>query len=434
MLGAQMPEVVLACNQLGMGGTERGMALQARVLRDSDLDLRIASVGGAGPLRGVLEQAGLRVDVANHDLSRLTDIIRGADIVVHLRPGDAAPLLPEACRRARIPHMIDWNMFGQVDRSADEPGFACHLFISKTIALRYRERVRDHGAAFHDRHRVQYLPVDPRLRELAPDRERACARFGLDPQRPVVGRGGRADDTKWRNLLVDMIPLVIREVPDAQLLLVGATPAKVKRLQRRGVLDRCVLVDQQPDEELIAASYSACDVFVSASEIGESQGLAILEAMSLGVPVVTCSTPWADNAQIEFVEHGRSGLIANHPRPFAEAVAAVLQDRTLRDRLGTGARAAVSSQFDPVRLARQLEQLFTSILSGAPAPADWSPSPEDVEAFATEYARRQRLQYRPLSPLERLEAKRARLWETVDRMRRRLSVRPYSRRAPLSRY
>ena len=163
-------------------------------------------------------------------------------------------------------------------------------------------------------------------------------------------------------------------MPDAQLLFVGATPAKVRRLRRLGVLDRCTLLEPTLDEARLAAFYAACDVFVSASEIGEAQGLANLEAMSFGVPVVTCSMPWADNAQVEFVEHGRTGLIANHPRPFAEAVAALLLDAKLRERLGAEARATVARRFDPRIQARQLERLFTGLLNEGRVPSEWAPS------------------------------------------------------------
>ena len=133
--------------------------------------------------------------------------------------------------------------------------------------------------------------------------------------------------------------------------------------------------------------------------------------MSFGVPVVTCSMPWADNAQVEFVEHGRTGLIANHPRPFAEAVAELLLDAKQRDRLGANARATVCEQFDPRTQARQLERLFTGLLNEGRVPSQWAPSLADVDAFAPEYARRATLQYRPLRPRERVEAQATRLRE-----------------------
>ena len=212
------------------------------------------------------------------------------------------------------------------------------------------------------------------LRERAPDRSAAKAALGLDPERPVVGRVGRAADAKWRDLLVDMVPELLRLAPEAQVVFVGATPAKRRRLTRLGVIDRCLLLEPTADEERLATITAACDVSVGASRIGESLGLANLEAMSLGIPVVTCSTPWADNAQVEFVEHGVTGLIANHPRPFAEAVATLLDDDELRERLGRAAAALVAERFDVGALSAQLERLCVSLADDGRVPDEWDPA------------------------------------------------------------
>lgn len=399
------PTVVFASNLLGIGGTEKGMMLQALAIDRERFDVRIVGILGSGPREAQLREAGFRVDVCDGDRQKLVQALRGADVVVVLRQGTPEPLLPSAAQEAGVGHLVEWNIFGHVDPTPDEARFDVHLLISQMILLRYRDRLGGtHGPEFHDRHRVQYLPLDPALVEHAPEPRAARELLGLDPDRPVVTRVGRAGDGKWRNLLVDMVPSLLEQVPEAQILFVGATESKVARLRKRGVLDRCVLIEPTLDQDRLAAFYAASDVFVAAAEIGESQGLAIAEAMSLGIPVVTSSTPWADNAQIEFVEHGVTGLVANHPAPFAEAVATLLRDDTLRARLGTAAREHVTRILDPGVQVRQLERLFESLVADGRPPAEWSPSPEEVEAFAGEYTRRLGLEQRALTPRERAEA------------------------------
>ena len=384
-------DLVFATNALGIGGTERGLVAAATAIRNERLRPRAVGILEGGPRAAALEEAGLRVDVAGGDESRLAEILRGADVVIVMRQGIAEPLLPAAARRAGVPHLVEWNQFGHRDRSEDERSFACHLFVSQMIELRYRRMVGDDTPVFHNRHRVQYLPVDDTVRRLAPPRPEAKEALGLDPDRPVVGRIGRAADAKWRDLLVDMVPELLRLASEAQIMFVGATPAKRRRLAHRGVLDRCLLLDPTSDERRLATITSACDVSVGAARIGESLGLANLEAMSLGIPVVTCSTPWADNAQVEFVEHGVTGLIANHPRPFAEAVASLVHDGELRARLGDAAARLVRECFKPGALTAQLERLCISLADEGRVPAEWSPSPEAVEVFAREYERRSAL-------------------------------------------
>ncbi len=413
-------ELVLASNALGIGGTEKGLATQALALDPDRVRARVVGIREGGVRKAGLESAGLRVDVASGDRGRLADALRGADVVIVARQGKAEPLLPAAAADAEVPHLVEWSQFGHVDRSSDRSRFACHLFVSKMIALRYRRRIGDASARFGDRHRVHHHAVDPGIRERAPERRQAKLALGLDPDRPVVTRLGRAADWKWRDMLVDMVPELLRITPDAQIVLVGATPAKRRRLARRGVLERCTLIEPTSDENRLATILGATDVLASASQIGESQGIANLEAMSLGVPVVTCSTPWADNAQIEFVQHGVNGLVANHPRPFGEAVALLARDRELRERLGRAAAATVDRHLTPADLARQLERLCESLLERGRPPAEWDPSPAQVDAFAAEYERRLGMQLRALDARERVEAELTRLRERAGRARDRL--------------
>jgi len=423
-------DVVFASNALGIGGTERGMIAQALAMDPARIRARVVGIFEGGVREGQVEAAGLRVEVADGEAERLTEALRGADVVIVSRQGITEPLLPAAARAAGVPHLVEWSQFGHVDLSDDEAAFSCHLFVSQTIELRYRGLVDDPSPSFHRRHRVQHLPVERRLRELAPDRASAKESLGLDPDRPVVGRVGRAEDWKWRDLLVDMLPELFRRVPEVQVVFLGATPAKRRRLRRRGVLERCTLIEPTDDDARLAAIYAACDVFVGASQIGETLGLANLEAMSMGIPVVTCSTPWADNAQVEFVEHGVTGLVANHPRPFAEAVALLLSDEELRVRLGGAARALIEAEFDPDPLAEQVERLCFSLVESGDVPDEWIPSPAAVDAFAAVYEMRQALELRPLTRLERIQAaltrrreRAGRIWHTLRTGRGRSAAR-----------
>jgi hypothetical protein len=170
------------------------------------------------------------------------------------------------------------------------------------------------------------------------------------------------------------------------------------------VLDRVRCLEASSDPRRLASFYRAADVFASASSIGESFGLAIAEAMALGVPVVTSSTPWTDNAQVEVLDNGVNGWLANHPRVFAEALADLLGDDARRQAFGAAAREKVERCFHPVALTRQLERLFESLVCSGSAPQEWSPSEADRAAFEDDYPRRAAAQFRELAPAEQREA------------------------------
>jgi glycosyltransferase involved in cell wall biosynthesis len=408
--------VVYVSNALGIGGTERSLVNFARRLDRSRFAARAVTVHEDGPRRVELEREGIPVACAHGDAGRLAELLRDADVVHVFRHGIHEPIVPAAARQAGVRTLVETNIFGAVDTSPDERDFACHLFISKMCLLRYHAWTGGADPAFDERHRVLYLPVElERLRAGAPERAEAKRMLGLDPERPVVGRVGRAADLKWRTLLIDMAPHLLRLRPDAQLLYVGITPAKRRRLERLGLLDRVSLPDGgTAEDDRLAVIYAACDVSIGAAAIGESLGLATAEAMAFGIPAVTCSTPWADNAQLELVENGRTGWIANHPRPFAEAVAGLLEDPDARARLGAAAAEHVRRLLGPAPLTRQLERLYDSLVAGAGVPSDWSPSPLEVEEFAKDYPRRAREQFRPLTARERAEARAERLRERAQ--------------------
>ena len=397
--------------ELGLGGTAKGMVSVATRLDRRRFDVRVISYGLDGPRRAEIERTGVPVTLVTP--GELADELAGVDIVHVYRHGIAEPLVPAACAHAGVPVLIESNIFGAHDRSADERRFKCHLFLSMMCLMRYRAK---HGGApdFDERHRVLYLPVEgAALRAASPGRDEACRQLGLDPARPVVGRLGRAADLKWRDLLVDMVPHLLDRVPEAQVVFVGATDAKRERLKRLGIADRVRLIEPVADARALATLYAACDVVVNASMIGESQGLVIAEAMALGLPVVTCSTPWADNAQIEFVQNGETGWVANHPREFAEAVTDLLTNPERRAAFGAAGRGLVDRVLDPDVLTRQLEQLYLHHLSGGTV--HWRPTTEEVAEFTHGYAHRARAAFRALSAREQIEARAAREQETLIR-------------------
>ncbi|MGI8460344.1 MAG: glycosyltransferase family 4 protein [Solirubrobacterales bacterium] len=403
----------MTVNSLPLGGTQKALQTHALELVRSGHEVRVVAVGEGGPRAKRLSDGGAEVVIADGNRHRLAEMLQGADVVHMYRDGIGERMAPAACRAAGIELLVESNIFGAVDVSPDEAQFSCHLLPSKFCALRYRWRTGIEMAPFHARHRVSYWPVDvDRIRGNAPPPDQAKRALGLDPTRPVVGRIGRADDRKWRNIIVDMVPHLLELVPEVQVAMVGATPAKLRRLERLGVLDRTRLFEPTADEAELAAMYAACDVFVTAAEIGESHSYAIEEAMTLGVPVVTCSTPWVDNAQIEQIDEGVTGHVANHPRAFAEAVASIVSDPERRRRLGEAGRRKAESLYDSKPLTEQLVRLYDSLLRDGSVPEEWSPDLEEVDAFEQEYERRLTAQYRTPTPKERREIE-------IDRIRER---------------
>jgi glycosyltransferase involved in cell wall biosynthesis len=102
-----------------------------------------------------------------------------------------------------------------------------------------------------------------------------------------------------------------------------------------GVRDRVQIVTDA-DDAALDEWYRRCQVFVlpsvQAGELFEGFGLVYLEAMARGRPVIGC---WNTGAE-EPIQDGVQGLLVpqRDPAALADALAQVLADRGLRERLG----------------------------------------------------------------------------------------------------
>ena len=154
---------------------------------------------------------------------------------------------------------------------------------------------------------------------------------------------GRVEPLKGLDILVSAMA-GLRDSTDARLVMVGGMleqDGEIKRLQSLAralrIADRVTFTGAVKQAELPATRYlSAADVFVMPS-YHESFGLAALEAMACGVPVVASRVGGLKT----FIRNGETGyLIPWHcPEPFAQRLEVLLANPSLRQSMGRAARA-----------------------------------------------------------------------------------------------
>lgn len=188
-------------------------------------------------------------------------------------------------------------------------------------------------------------PRDPALR----------AELGAGPDDVLVGILGRIDIDKGIGVLVDALAGLAD--PRVRLVVVGAAYSEGEAYERQvrshaaEVLgDRVRFVGRRSDTPAILRSL---DVLVNASR-AEPFGLSVLEAQASGTAVVGS----AAGGIPEFVEDGRTGLLAPHGDIAAlrSALARLADDPGLRDRLGRAGleqapRFSVESRADEMAAA-----------------------------------------------------------------------------------
>jgi glycosyltransferase involved in cell wall biosynthesis len=103
--------------------------------------------------------------------------------------------------------------------------------------------------------------------------------------------------------------------------------------------------------------YAEADMFVLPTR-GDAFGLAILEAMAAGLPIITTNI----SAIPEIVTDGKNGLLItpDNPDALARRVERLLNDRSLRLQMGVEARKTAAEKFSAKRHSERLEEVFAT--------------------------------------------------------------------------
>jgi predicted ATP-dependent Lon-type protease len=84
--------------------------------------------------------------------------------------------------------------------------------------------------------------------------------------------------------------------------------------------------------------------------------------MAAGKPVIVNSTPWADNAQIELVDNGKTGLIANTPKTYAEAVVYLINNKKEAKKMGLAGQEKVKNEYNAEKITNCLQKIYLDLI------------------------------------------------------------------------
>jgi 1,2-diacylglycerol 3-alpha-glucosyltransferase len=183
------------------------------------------------------------------------------------------------------------------------------------------------------------------------------ATFGIPAGAPLLVFVGRLAREKNAGLLVAALAAL---PSDTWLLLVGDGPDRPlleAQARDRGVAGRTILAGTQPPV-VVAGALAAADVFVFPSTT-ETLGLAMLEAMAAGCPVVAVQAP----ASSDVLRDGETGrLVPGDPAAFAGAVRELLGQPDRRKTMGEAARAA-AADYDHAPVAERLLAVYQDLIA-----------------------------------------------------------------------
>jgi glycosyltransferase involved in cell wall biosynthesis len=228
--------------------------------------------------------------------------------------------------------------------------------------------MRDVLQAYGVTTRMQVLPTGiPRERFQRVNGAPFRARYDIAAQRPTALFVGRVAFEKNIDFLLRAIEHARRRMPDILLVIAGEGPA-LKALkdsvERRNLNHNVMFVGYLDRNGQLPECYCAADVFAFAS-LTETQGLVLLEAMTLGLPVVAI----AAMGTRDILAESAGALVASATeQDFAAKLVRVLSDSPLRAALARQA-TEFAATWDAVGIAQRLRRFYAEMVTAGNSPS-----------------------------------------------------------------
>lgn len=367
-------KVLHILDSLNRGGTETLVLDVCRNARANGLDLTLAATGG-GALEAEFQRSGVEFirwqrhgPVDLHLAARLRRLTKARGInVVHTHQAVEALHAYLATRGTQTKCALSFHLCAADRKNARAlkflaPRMHANVAVSRDLLNCLRtDAGLDTSRNFH----VIYNGVD--AERLQPTGGDLRAELNLTGRELLLGMVGNfyADGRKDQLTVCRALPALFAAAPHARFIFVGAHTAPqlfdecVNFCRAQGIADRVHFLGQRAD---IPAVLHALDLFVFSSRM-DSFGVAVVEAMMMGVPAVVSDI----GALREVTDDGAYAVMfrTGDANDLARCLIALANDPVRRAELGVRGRAWATEQFGIAAHLARLRALYSAI-AGVP--------------------------------------------------------------------
>ena len=336
---------------LGLGGTQRAALNYSLGYHNHGAEVKVLWLDSAGPYTDVLKGYGIQVCEGGQLLDASLEKLRAwsSDVIHVHRWGDSDSNIASVLRHLKSTStlVLETNVFSRPDDSADASLTDIHFHLSRWCLWKWSMRPGRRRLATLACVVPYIVNCEPFYRLSNQERSRARDKWDLPQKAFVFGRIGQPSMGKWSKKLVEYFEKALANNDNLSFLLVAPPPQIERQLQsstpqlrRRTKIVRMV----DSDRDLLEL-YNCMDAFVHHAQIGESFGMVLAEAMLTGCPVVTRSTPRADNSQLEVVPHLEGGIVVADDAAMVTAMRRLSEDVLLHNRLSDHAPTVIRNRY-----------------------------------------------------------------------------------------
>jgi glycosyltransferase involved in cell wall biosynthesis len=366
----QRVKVLHAVEDLKVGGMERVIASIVTELNPAKYAVHVLCLNKGGAVADELIRQRVPVTILGLDnyhrpgqILALCRWLRGGNYhVLHAHGYFASVFARIAGILVGLPHIITHVHSAYIDYQKK------HLFMEKTLSL-WTDRIICVSRAVQKwvveaekikirKTTVIYNGVKP-MTGAAPDAGHSVAlRQELEiPERDTVFAViASLTPNKGHHVLLESFRTLLRDHPDATLLVVGDGPlrAELEARARQLMIDQKVIFTGMRTDihELLSIS----DVCLLPSLFREGLGMALIEAMEAGLPVIGTDIGGIP----EVINNGENGFLVppGKPEALAHAMMSFAKDKELRIRMGRRSRQLYEEMFTLSNMIRQIETLY----------------------------------------------------------------------------
>jgi len=191
-------------------------------------------------------------------------------------------------------------------------------------------------------------------------KEECREKLGLPLNKKIILFLSAIREKKAPDVLVRAMQKIVKEVPDAYLVMAGKgrMESKIRQLARELAINDLITFPGFVRESEKPLYFKAADVFVLPS-YDEIFGIVNLEAMACETPVVATRVGGIP----EIVKDGENGLLVppKDPDALADAIIYLLENEDVRKKMGKNAREKVKN-YSWERIAEMTEEVYKSLI------------------------------------------------------------------------
>lgn len=257
----------------------------------------------------------------------------GSDILIDLK-GRMGPLILQALRAADHVHCDGRNTYQAVIEQGIRPPKVSLIYFGVDTGI-FRPDPPDEGRLGEEAGPVKRI-ISTRM------------------HRPIFDVG----------TLIEAIPLVLKDYPDARFTIVGGGPLRetfMETAKKTGIDEVTDFPGIVPNSHL-PHLLNAADIYVSTSLSDSGLAISTAEAMACGLPVII--TDFGDNAN--WVEENKNGFVipARSPQALAEKIVYLCKHPLEREQIGMNNWLKISEEYNYYREMKKIAVVYSYLMNG----------------------------------------------------------------------